>query len=121
MSDVPSPAAPRPFADARWDRVPLYRWWRRCVVDTVDHEQVMGRIVDESGLTARYVFMTMMSAGIAVLGLLLSSPAVVIGAIARLGTQFKESLGAALFYRRRITTSPRRPSMSRSPAAARFC
>jgi len=81
MSDTPPFAAPRPFTDARWDRVPLYRWWRRCVVDTVDHQHVMTRIVDESGLTARYVFMTMMSAGIAVLGLLLSSPAVVIGAM----------------------------------------
>lgn len=39
------------------------------------------RIVDESGWSPRYAFMTMMSAGIAVLGLLLSSPAVVIGAM----------------------------------------
>jgi uncharacterized hydrophobic protein (TIGR00271 family) len=81
MSDVSSAAAPRSFADARWARVPLYRWWRRCIVDTVDHQHVIERIVDESGLTARYIFMTMMSAGIAVLGLLLSSPAVVIGAM----------------------------------------
>ena len=32
-------------------------------------------------LTPRYIFMVMMSAGIAILGLLLSSPAVVIGAM----------------------------------------
>lgn len=69
----PSPPALR--------HIPLYRWWRRSVVDTVDHNQVIARIVDDSGPTARYLFMTMMSAGIAVLGLLLSSPAVVIGAM----------------------------------------
>lgn len=71
----------RPFTSKRWDGVPLYRWWRRSVVGTVDHEGVVGRIVEESGWTPRYAFMTMMSAGIAVLGLLLSSPAVVIGAM----------------------------------------
>lgn len=66
---------------ARWRRNPLYRWWRRAVVGSVDHGQVMARIVAESGWSPRYAFMIMMSAGIAVLGLLLSSPAVVIGAM----------------------------------------
>jgi|SRR5690554_2171165 len=61
--------------------IPIYRWWRRAVVDTVDHNQVIARIIDDSGPSARYLFMTMMSVGIAVLGLLLSSPAVVIGAM----------------------------------------
>ena len=51
------------------------------MIDTVDHEEVIGRVVEDSGLSARYLFMTAMSAGIAVLGLLLSSPAVVIGAM----------------------------------------
>ncbi|URW77072.1 DUF389 domain-containing protein [Sphingomonas donggukensis] len=59
----------------------LYRWWRRRVVAPVDHEAVVARIAAESGWSPRYAFMTMMSAGIAVLGLLLSSPAVVIGAM----------------------------------------
>lgn len=59
----------------------LYRWWRRNVVGPIDHEAVVVRIVDESGWSPRYAFMIMMSAGIAVLGLLLSSPAVVIGAM----------------------------------------
>ena len=63
------------------DRVALYRWWRRTIVGAIDHAAVMERIVDESGWSPRYAFMTMMSAGIAVLGLLLSSPAVVIGAM----------------------------------------
>jgi len=64
-----------------WDRVPLYRWWRRSIVGSVDHESVVERIIEDSGWSPRYAFMTMMSAGIAVLGLLLSSPAVVIGAM----------------------------------------
>ncbi len=51
------------------------------MVGSVNQEEVIERIVDESGWSARYLFMTMMSAGIAVLGLLLSSPAVVIGAM----------------------------------------
>lgn len=51
------------------------------VVGSVDHEEIVGRVVEESGWTPRYAFMVMMSAGIAVLGLLLSSPAVVIGAM----------------------------------------
>jgi len=70
-----------PYAPRRWDHVPLYRWWRKSVVGSVDQEKVVARIVEESGCTPRYLFMTMMSAGIAVLGLLLSSPAVVIGAM----------------------------------------
>ena len=60
---------------------PPYRWWQSHVVGSVDQEQVVARIFDESGWSPRYAFMTMMSAGIAILGLLLSSPAVVIGAM----------------------------------------
>jgi uncharacterized hydrophobic protein (TIGR00271 family) len=41
----------------------------------------MATIAKESGWSPRYAFMILMSAGIAVLGLLLSSPAVVIGAM----------------------------------------
>ncbi len=59
----------------------LYRWWRRSVVGSIDHQAVIARIVEDSGWSPRYAFMVMMSAGIAVLGLLLSSPAVVIGAM----------------------------------------
>jgi len=51
------------------------------VVGRVDHAAVITRILEESGWSPRFAFMTMMSAGIAVLGLLLSSPAVVIGAM----------------------------------------
>lgn len=68
-------------ASDRLEHVALYRWWRRAVVGRVEHEAVMERIVTDSGWSPRYAFMVMMSAGIAVLGLLLSSPAVVIGAM----------------------------------------
>ena len=59
----------------------LRRWWVDDVRDDVNNGKVLRRIAEESGLTPRYVFMTCMSAGIAILGLLLSSPAVVIGAM----------------------------------------
>lgn len=60
---------------------PLVTWWRSRVIASVDHVDVIEKVRDEAGLTGRYAFMTLMSAGIAVLGLLLSSPAVVIGAM----------------------------------------
>ena len=68
-------------ADRQWQHNALYHWWRSAIVSSVEHESVLARINGESGWTIRYAFMTMMSAGIAVLGLLLSSPAVVIGAM----------------------------------------
>lgn len=55
-------------------------WWNH-VVETVDQEEVIARRREECGLTARYLLLLAMSAGIAILGLLLSSPAVVIGAM----------------------------------------
>ena len=59
----------------------LRRQWRRHLVAGVDHEAAIERLREESDLSGRYVFMTAMSAGIAVLGLIMSSPAVVIGAM----------------------------------------
>jgi uncharacterized hydrophobic protein (TIGR00271 family) len=56
-------------------------WWRRSVVENLDHRIILERIASEGGWSPRYAFMTLTSAGIAVLGLLLSSPAVVIGAM----------------------------------------
>ncbi|WP_108787379.1 DUF389 domain-containing protein [Erythrobacter sp. Alg231-14] len=57
------------------------RWWREDVVGTVVQSAVIEKRRAECALSERYLFMTAMSAGIAVLGLLLSSPAVVIGAM----------------------------------------
>ncbi|MCF8709616.1 DUF389 domain-containing protein [Rhizorhapis sp. SPR117] len=66
-----------------WQAVihPTRHWWKDNVLSQIDHRAVMDKVHDESGWTPRYAFMTLMSAGIAVLGLILSSPAVVIGAM----------------------------------------
>jgi uncharacterized hydrophobic protein (TIGR00271 family) len=56
-------------------------WWQRSVVGTVSQAEVIDKRREESDISARYLFMLAMSAGIAILGLLLSSPAVVIGAM----------------------------------------
>ena len=59
----------------------LKQWWREVAIDDIDQAETIDLIRGESLLTSRYIFMICMSAGIAVLGLLLSSPAVVIGAM----------------------------------------
>lgn len=59
----------------------LRQWWQREYVAEIDHEDVVGQVRGEGRLTSRYVFMITMSCAIAILGLLLSSPAVVIGAM----------------------------------------
>lgn len=61
--------------------VGLRQWWREVAIDDIDQQEVIEKVRGESLLTSRYVFMICMSAGIAMLGLLLSSPAVVIGAM----------------------------------------
>lgn len=58
----------------------VMHWWQD-MVEEIDHIGVINKVQADSGITGRYVFMTAMSAGIAILGLLLSSPAVVIGAM----------------------------------------
>ncbi len=56
-------------------------WWHNAVVATVNQAEVIATRRAECAISGRYLFMLAMSAGIAVLGLLLSSPAVVIGAM----------------------------------------
>lgn len=81
MIDNPPTATHERPAHPSLEKFKLFRWWRLSVVGPIDHERVVARITEESGWSGRYAFMTVMSAGIAVLGLLLSSPAVVIGAM----------------------------------------
>ncbi len=64
------------------------RWLRRRLTggirslsQSVDHGEVVRDVEADGVLSARFVFMTVMSCAIAMLGLLLSSPAVVIGAM----------------------------------------
>jgi uncharacterized hydrophobic protein (TIGR00271 family) len=59
----------------------LLSWWRTHAIAQVEHQAVNERVHDDAGWSPRYLFNTAMSAGIAILGLLLSSPAVVIGAM----------------------------------------
>ncbi|MEL7189600.1 MAG: TIGR00341 family protein [Pseudomonadota bacterium] len=56
-------------------------WWRDDVIGAVDHGDVIEKRRDDCALSEHYLFMTAMSAGIAVIGLLQSSTAVVIGAM----------------------------------------
>lgn len=59
----------------------IRRWWHMRVIGSIEHQQVADRIAGEADWTGRFAFMTLMSAGIAVMGLLQSSAAVVIGAM----------------------------------------
>jgi uncharacterized hydrophobic protein (TIGR00271 family) len=56
-------------------------WWSNHVAAGVNHRAVVDQVREDAGWSAHFAVMTLMSAGIAVLGLLLSSPAVVIGAM----------------------------------------
>lgn len=57
------------------------RWRSRHIIARVEHDAVVANVLDGGTATPRYLFMTMMSCGIAILGLLQSSAAVVIGAM----------------------------------------
>ena len=60
----------------------LARHWRSSyIIASVDHDVVVASVLEGGVTTPRYLFMTMMSCGIAILGLLQSSAAVVIGAM----------------------------------------
>lgn len=59
----------------------LRRWWRVSVQSEIDQPAIIEKIKADCSFTPRYSFLICMSAGIAILGLLLSSPAVVIGAM----------------------------------------
>lgn len=75
MSDTPR--RNRPLTAAGLVLRHLVREGRR----GVDHTSVSAHVYGEGALSGRYMVMTIISAGIAVLGLMLSSPAVVIGAM----------------------------------------
>lgn len=77
VGDTAAPERPAPPVAA----MGLLETLRAPLVAGIDHASVVARIEEESGWSLRFIFMTLMSAGIAVLGLLLSSPAVIIGAM----------------------------------------
>ena len=57
------------------------RWWDLWVTGGVDHDAVLRQIAEDSGWSGRYLLLIVLSAAIAVLGLLMPSVAVVIGAM----------------------------------------
>ncbi|MEG2802907.1 DUF389 domain-containing protein [Stenotrophomonas sp.] len=59
----------------------LWRQWRSLLFTSIDHQVVMSNVSEAGGLTPRFAFMAVMSCGIAILGLIQSSGAVVIGAM----------------------------------------
>lgn len=76
MTDTAQQKAPR---RPEWYRRLRVARWRG--IRSIDHLDVVDHVHEEGGLSGRYLFMTAMSCGIAILGLLLSSPAVIIGAM----------------------------------------
>ena len=50
-------------------------------VSQVQHPDIVESVIQDGHMTSRYSFMVVMSCAIAILGLLLSSPAVIIGAM----------------------------------------
>ncbi|QEE25150.1 TIGR00341 family protein [Rhodanobacter glycinis] len=59
----------------------LARWHRTQIVDQVDHAEIVAEVSPDAYLSRRYLFMITVACGIAMLGLLQNSPAVIIGAM----------------------------------------
>jgi len=100
------PAASGAFAPVTGGIRLFRRWWRIAVRADVDQQAVIDKVREDSGFTPHFAFMTSMSAGIAILGLLLSSPAVVIGAMLLsplmgpiMGAGFALAIGDSLWLR----------------------
>ncbi|WP_420142181.1 DUF389 domain-containing protein [Sphingomonas sp.] len=62
-------------------RSELRRWWSMWVVSGVDHDAVLRQIIEDSGWSGRYAFLIVISATLSLLGLLMPSVAVLIGAM----------------------------------------
>ncbi|MEO5596245.1 MAG: DUF389 domain-containing protein [Lysobacteraceae bacterium] len=67
------------FHPELWLRFLRLRWWQ--LSNSVDHEQVIATVDADGSLRSSYLFMCVMSAGISITGLLINSPAVIIGAM----------------------------------------
>lgn len=68
-------------ASATRRRGKLRRWWDLWVTGGVDHDAVLRQIAEDSGWSGRYAFLIVISAAISLLGLLMPSVAVLIGAM----------------------------------------
>lgn len=56
------------------------RWWT-ALLRSVEHGEIRAQVTDQSGFSFNYAFMVTAASGIAIIGLLLNSPAVIIGAM----------------------------------------
>ncbi len=56
------------------------RWWR-ALVNSIEHEKILAQVEQDASFSFNYNFMIVVAAGIATIGLLLNSPAVIIGAM----------------------------------------
>jgi uncharacterized hydrophobic protein (TIGR00271 family) len=84
MSESQAPdSEPEPNEEPKFEALlqRLKHWQQLKYVQKINHQEVVEHVREEGGLTSRYSFMTIISSAIAILGLLLSSPAVVIGAM----------------------------------------
>jgi uncharacterized hydrophobic protein (TIGR00271 family) len=59
----------------------LWNWWQQTLVRGVDHDAILRQIAEDSGWSGRYAFLIVVSAAISLLGLLMPSVAVLIGAM----------------------------------------
>jgi uncharacterized hydrophobic protein (TIGR00271 family) len=92
---------PNPRALWRW----LRQWRQNQLVDNTDRISVLEHVDEAGHLGPRYAFMTLMSCGIAMLGLLQNSAAVIIGAMLispLMGPIIELGLGLATFDLRSI-------------------
>ena len=62
--------------------VRAFRMWRyKNFTSQINHQEIINSVLEDGTISARYSFMVSISCAISILGLLLSSPAVVIGAM----------------------------------------
>lgn len=83
----PAPLFPRYSSVCKMKLLPLFRgvvefkrWWR-AMVAKVEHTQVIDQVTADGRLSYSYAFMVTAAAAIATIGLLLNSPAVIVGAM----------------------------------------
>lgn len=69
----------RPLTPPRHNQ--LRHWWETWVVGGVDHDDVLRQVAEESGWSGRYAFLIVVSTALSLLGLLMPSVAVLIGAM----------------------------------------
>ena len=78
---VVNDSAAQTARDNRASRGWIARWWRIWATGGVDHDAVLRQIAEDAGWSGRYAFLIVVSAAIALIGLLMPSVAVVIGAM----------------------------------------